>query len=371
MWEHLPDHLREPLTMNNSTTLQWGTGRLQVLPSTERAGRSGTNTVFIMDEADRHPYLEAAYTSARPTVADVKSGKLILMSTRNWERQDSFFLKLFREAPSNGFCRQFVGWQARPGRSQAWYDNEARGYPDRYVFQAEYPGSIEEALAVPSSLAAFDPAVLETHLGQCASPVDTLGAASIFVKPLLGHRYCAFTDTSHGVGKDYGVTVVLDATVNRFVADVVSNTLTPEELADQSIGLLQRYGYPTWGIEDNDWGRSCIKRAEMRNYPRLYQEDGANNPGWRTGRNRSEMWSQLVEAHNQQLVFFSNAIGLKQFADVIRNPDKKGRIEAISGGHDDYPLACAGAWQVKEQATRLHGENRRRLAPMGAGGYNW
>jgi len=50
--------------------------------------------------------------------------------------------------------------------------------------------------------------------------------------------------------------------------------------------------------------------------------------------------------------------GLSQFFTVIRNPDKRGRIEAQSGTHDDYPMAVGIAWQLRQSA--------RTIPPSGA-----
>ena len=46
--------------------------------------------------------------------------------------------------------------------------------------------------------------------------------------------------------------------------------------------------------------------------------------------------------------------GLTQFFDVIRNPDKQGRIEAPQRKHDDFPIACALAWKRRSKAKRIH-----------------
>jgi hypothetical protein len=44
--------------------------------------------------------------------------------------------------------------------------------------------------------------------------------------------------------------------------------------------------------------------------------------------------------------------GIAQFTQTIKNPDKNGRVEAIEGGHDDYPLAVGGALQMIRYARK-------------------
>jgi hypothetical protein len=50
------------------------------------------------------------------------------------------------------------------------------------------------------------------------------------------------------------------------------------------------------------------------------------------------------------LITIPSKNGLSQFSTVIRNPDKDGRIEAMVGTHDDYPMAVGLAWQMRKEA---------------------
>ena len=62
--------------------------------------------------------------------------------------------------------------------------------------------------------------------------------------------------------------------------------------------------------------------------------------GIRTGpATRIEIYGAVIPAVNNHQVIIYNKEGLKQFYDVIRNPEKNGRIEARRGGNDDYPVA--------------------------------
>ena len=62
------------------------------------------------------------------------------------------------------------------------------------------------------------------------------------------------------------------------------------------------------------------------------------------------MWGDLMEAVTTRHITIPNEDGLLQFGDLIRNPDKAGRIEALQGSHDDYPTAVGLAWNGRNRA---------------------
>ena len=195
--------------------------------------------------------------------------------------------------------------------------------------------------------------------------VRTLGngvQANIFQEFQPGNRYAAATDTSHGTGQDYAVTLIYNTDTGYVVADIYSNVVNATELAVASVELLNSYGSPTWGIEDNEWGIMAIAMAVELRYKRLYYQEN-KEPGWHThdsmyhGKgSRYQVWGDIIEAINHRFFHIPNKEGLAQFFTVIRNPDKKGRIEAQQGAHDDYPMTLAIAFQLKEYARPAAGD---------------
>ena len=76
--------------------------------------------------------------------------------------------------------------------------------------------------------------------------------------------------------------------------------------------------------------------------------------GWYTDKdNRPLIWHGLIAAFKARLVTVPHKEGLGQFNQVIRND--KGRVEARQGGNDDYPLAVAGAWYIRDWAHQAAG----------------
>ena len=374
-YEALPPEFQQPLGLPDNReqmTFQSGS-RILTLPSTEAAGRGLNPTLVVIDEADFHEYLDACYNSVKPGLDD-NNGQLVMTSTVNPYKMGSLFQQLYLSSPENSFKKLFFGWRVRPNRDQTWYDERKSQYPDQALFQKEHPETEQEAFAPARALAAFDMEVLTMMKQDNKEPVETptMGngvRVNIYQPFQPGKRYAAGTDTSHGTGHDYAVTVILDAVTGYIAADIYSSVLNPSELGVASVELLNMYGSPIWGIEDNDWGILTITTAQDLRYRRLYYRDDAH-PGWHTydssGMTRGSryvLWGDLIEGIQARAITIPNAEGLAQFVTVIRNPDKRGRIEAQSGTHDDYPMAVGIAWQLRTMARPSAADRGRTDTP--------
>ena len=358
VYEHLPNDLRVPLGTDSRQQMEFPSqnSRISALPSTEKAGRSSTASLVIMDEADFHEHLEANYNAVKPTIDDV-GGKLILVSTSNPLKMRSLFKDTYQTAPHNGFTRVFYGWNVRPNRDNAWYAQQRLEYADPSLFEKEYPATDDEALAPPRTIACFNHDILHMMRQDCKQPAYVmqcgLGEARIYQDFHPGKRYVAATDTSGGTGNDAAVTVIIDITTGYVVADIVDSLLPPDQIVLASSSLLGRYHNPVWAIESNSSGILAIAAAQSIRYPNLFYRDD-DKPGWLTDeRNRWLLWGELNEAVSSRLITIPNEDGLAEFYSVIRNPDKDGRIEAQSGAHDDYPTAVGIAWQMRKLARPI------------------
>lgn len=353
--QYLPRHLQGVVVKENIKTLEFKNGsRIMAFPSTKDAGRGQTATLAIQDEADFHENADANTEALKPTLD--AGGQLIQCSTVNKRVQVTLFKANYKGAPENGFATRFYGWDVRPSRDEAWYERVRAEAPttdgmspDLYM-ESAYPRNEIEALRPTRALAAFDPDVLDAMGSDIKAPVETLGVHNIYQLPSPGGRYTAGTDTSHGVSGDFSVTVVMNVVTGMVVADIMNSSLSPEELASASKKLLERYDSPIWIIEDNDWGILTIRMAESLGYPRLYHRN-KENVGWRANnQTRTIMWGDLIEAVETRVITVPSQDGLQQFHDLIRNPDKGGRIEALVGSHDDYPTAIGLAWLGRDKA---------------------
>lgn len=367
-------------------------GKIDALPSTADAGRGRNPVLVIFDEADFHDYLEEAINSVKPGLDD-RRGQLVMASTWNPYKTGSLFQRTYQSL-SNGYKHRFWPYNVRPGRDEVWYEQTKSEYDDQALFEKEYPRSREEMMAPANAIAFFHLPTIRAMMDDCKEPIETVlvgngVSANIWQKMMPGKRYTAATDTSHGTGHDYAVTGVKDMSTGYTVADIYSNVIDPVELAIASVELLRDYyDSPIWGIEDNDWGIQTIRIAQEMKYPRLfYRDDEGEKPGWHTfdtaahatEGSRFVMLGDLARAVKARLTTIPNREGLAQFMTMIRNPKKSGKVEAQEGGHDDYVMMEAIAWQLRHLARPAGSMGRANTdaedfsfkRPRRAGRYGW
>jgi len=346
---------------------------LRALPSTETAGIGFSASIIDFDEWEQHPYATQNFYHAKPTI-DSGAGQLIGTFTVDPWKAESLARTTFQNAldKKNSFTPLFFPFGVRPGRNEKWYrrilheltSQELEGLTPELYMQKNYPRSISEALSPIQTSAAFNLQSLDAML-QDTTRVKVIcdgldmNVCNIYQDFHLGEFYIAATDTSHGVGKDFSVTCIMNVQTGVVVADIMHNLIPPEELAYHSIQMLERFRNPLWYIEANDRGATTISKVVELGYRHLgYQDEkrtklgflteGHRTPGGLKG-TRTELWGELIPAINNRQIVIHNLQGLRQFFDIVRNAAKEGRIEAKSGRHDDYPMAVAICWYKKDE----------------------
>jgi hypothetical protein len=373
--------------VDSMSKLEFANGSLiEAMPSTERAGRSITGAVVVFDEADFHEYLEENFEAAKPLINDLQykvevdengqetfkvkndkfvplpqreQRKFIMISTSNPKTITSKFKETFLAAPENNFKRIFHGWDVRPGRTEEWLEGVKAESDDAALFEKEYPKTAEQALAPTKADSVFDREALEHMRTLTAPALLTIDPINVYVKRVAGAKYGAASDPSHGTGGDFAVSGVVDFRTMTVVADIMRDDLGTQDLAFETIRMLEMYGNPIWGIEDNDWGKDTISAANAQNYRRLYKRKskGGKQDGWHTdGHSRWLMWTELVSLVKAGSLRIFNKEGLEQFFTVIKTGNDR-KPEAMKGAHDDYPTMCAIAYQMRHDAFQSIGDN--------------
>lgn len=382
--DNLPKRWLAPYGLDSRSQLSIPAMKTKVtaLPATKNAGRSENVSLVVQDEAEHHEYFEENYKATRPTVGD--GGQFIIGSTVDKTKAQTLFKEMWKTAhnrasSAKGRLALFYPWNARPGRDAAWhqrtYDDvpvqDLKGLSRDLYMEQEYPGSSEEALSPAASLASFNKTVLDAMRRRVKKHIGITGEyGRIYEKRRAGGRYVAASDISHGIGLDMAVTVIMERGTCTVVADIMSPNLEPEALAFESMKLLEEYGKPTWGIEDNDAGILCIRAAERERYPRIFSRRTSRNTkkiGWHTdGKSRWELWGGVRESIDAGQLTVYNQEGLDQFFTCIRNPEHQSRDEAMAGAFDDYPVAVGIALQMPV-GTALHGPPVRLKPSWGTG----
>jgi hypothetical protein len=375
VYDGQPAFLKISIDAKSSTKLSFNIMKssIEALAATENAGIGYQVSRIVCDEHIEHPYASKNYMSAKPAI-DAGGGQFISIFTSNEDKLNSLAVELFIGGINgkNGYTSLFYPYTVRPGRDGEWYDktrlsipeSELQGItPDMYMAR-NYPRSIEEALAPSKTIAVFNKVALDGMMGETESgkvvPEFDSNIVHIYRPYTIGEYYIAASDTSHGVGQDYNVTVVMNVKTGAVAADIYNSKLSPEELAYHSVKLLKLYKEPLWFIEDNDWGRVTISTAGdlgYKNFGRYGGKDGKDKPGWHTSEStRTDIWGSLIPAVNNRQIVVYNKDGIKSLYDIVRKPEKNGRIEAMGGRHDDYGMALGIAWFNRDKVIAMNME---------------
>ena len=362
IYNNLPDFLKFRMGNSSQTELSFPQmlSSIRAFAATETAGISFTASVVICDEHDSHPYAEQNFINIKPTID--AGGQFISCFTPNDPNPDTLAKRLFLDAVEgkNDFTPLYFPWQVRPGRTEEWYKSIMKNIPQKELgaltpelyMQRNYHSSVDEALKPLQTIAAFDQNVIEEMKAEIRKPLNVhpeLDKNIIHIyQDYHPDKYIASADVGHGIGRDYSVLVIMKRGV--VVADILHRTISPSEFALQSVNLLKIFNNPVWYIENNDWGRAVIDTAQALGYSNWgYQDEKKKQIGFHTDeKTRQDLWAALIPAINSRQITIYNIEGLKQFYDIVRNPEKNGRIEAKAGRHDDYPMAVGIAWLKRD-----------------------
>lgn len=369
MYDRLPQFIRDLAAQTNPQSRQ---GREQTdskhqwqLPNGSRAiafpstgGRSYTGSIAIVDEADFIPNLDGLLNAVKPTVD--AGGKLVVLSTVDKTKPQSRFKRIFEAARdgSNGYTPVFYGWDARPGRTQEWYEQECReklaetGSLD--VVYQEYPQTPEQAMAPLSAdkrihadwlAAVFIEQPLYHHPSMPASP-----GLEIYRPPQPGRQYVIGMDPAEGnPGSDDSALEVLDKSTGEEVA-CLAGKLQPEVLTAHADTLGRWYNSAGILCERNNHGHACI--LWLRTHSHLPVIAGHDlKPGWLSNvRGKPLMYDKCAEAIRDKEVIIHSRKTLQQLQSI-----EGATLRAPEGMNDDradaFALAVMAAFRAPPPTT--------------------
>jgi len=368
IYDQLPVFLKPKLGAESKSEMGFPTVKstIRAMPSTKSAGIGYTASILVWDEHAEHEYARENYLHSKPTID--RAGQCISCFTENAWDKDNLATELFEDAlrGKNGWKPIFFPYSVMEGRDDKWYQDVKKSIPEgelsgltpELYMLKNYPRSIEEALSVPQTVSAFNKEVLKAMLEEAGKQPRIQVARegldynyiNIYRDFHLGDAYIAASDVSLGVGKDYQVTCIMNARTGVVVADILSNSINEEIFTMLSLQMLEVYNSPKWYPEFNLYGRRVIEIARANNYRNMgYRDAKREKPGFVTDeKTRMDLFAALIPAINNYQISVFNPKGIMQLGDLIRNADKNGRIEARSGGHDDYPIALGICWLMKK-----------------------
>lgn len=365
MYGHLPRWMQaRELAQDAAVTLTLSTGSRALAFST-RSGRGYTGSLAVVDEADYIPDLGHFLNAVKPTIDG--GGQLFLVSTSDKTRPVSAFKNLFRAATrhTGDYRALFLPWHARPDRDRAWYVRTRaemfaqRGTDDDFL--AEYPASIEEALAPEQlnrrlPLAWVSQCTVECrssgHVpGQDVPGLDLSGldlpGLTIYQTPRPGRRYVVGADPAEGnPHSDESAATVVDGETWAQVA-VLAGRVEPGIFAGYLAQLAAYYNDAGILVERNNHGHSVLLAlAADEQGALLHGYDG--KPGWLNNvKGKPLLYAWLADALRSGACEIRDGTTANQLASIQASD-----LAAPSGLADDramsFALAIAGA---REEST--------------------
>jgi hypothetical protein len=373
IYNHLPDFMRIKLGHDSSGLLDFPANQSEIvaLPSTANAGRSTDATWVVQDELEFHPYAWENTNAVQPTIE--AGGKIIRISTVNKmiSREKSLFQTKWidcYEGKTNGISI-FLGAELRPVRIEGltfdeWWEREIVPKYTELNREQEHPRTLKDALKEVHSRMYFDAEVTDLAIqSDCLSPLNDdltkqYSMIKIFKKPIPGEKYVCFTDPSDGK-EDPHATIVLCPRTGDQMAE--SHGKVPADQCAVIHDALVRYynnAHNSWESNAFAGGTFTNTIISLKTPNQQIQKKGKEDRHgmWTSdthskGGVKSTMLSDLERAFaNRAFVPHSKdcLIEMKNF--IV--PEGQVYPEAKPGCHDDYIMACAGAWQLSKAIPR-------------------
>jgi hypothetical protein len=150
LYHHHTDKLPRIERQNTTRILFENGSTIRSLPATQKAGRSFTASLVILDEFAFMQWGDKLYTAVKPTVDN--GGKLIVLSSA--DSNGSTFHQFWNTAVAgdSGYTAVFLPWSAHPDRGANWRRERLAESANPRDVKREYPESAGEAFALASGL---------------------------------------------------------------------------------------------------------------------------------------------------------------------------------------------------------------------------
>jgi len=207
-------------------------------------------------------------------------------------------------------------------------------------------------------------------------PVKTVSDFKMFYKYNPSRKYGAGHDVAGGVGLDSSTSVFIDFSCipKKVVATYKSNTISPEHFGDEIARQGRYYGECIVAPEKNNHGHATIGRLKQV-YSNIYvtkqkkvkavKQNSAPEFGWHTNAvTKGDMISALKDAVEKGELQLTDPDLVQELKDYTRN-DLIDRDEDIrlTTRHFDLLIACAIAWQTKDDAQAVVKKKRAYVQP--------
>jgi len=342
----LPDFLRVPLGKDQSSLLSFPSmhSRIRALPSTEDAGVGfGGATRVVMDEFEYHRYDRQNYSEILPPILD--GGQLIIQSTADKLKINTLFKEIYIAAKhgDNNFYPIFFPYDVLPKRTIEWYNSIDLPASEK---ECRFPRNEKEALETLKTRAFFDLDAIDSMYSDVMVPLTHdlsnkyRGLVRIYRLPVIGKRYCLFTDPSDGKD-DPHATIVINAVTGEQMAES-HGKIPADEVAQIHDELVRLYLNAFNGYEINATAGghfdSKIKELGTPNQCHRLKTDGKLDNklwGWWTSKAiKDKAVRKLEEAIRLRQIIPHSKECLDEFSRFMQPEGEE--PQKPRGGQDDY-----------------------------------
>ena len=384
---HLPYATIPELVTENKSELRFEStnGAIIAFPSTPNAGRGYTFSRFVADEAAFHEHAAINY-EAYSIAAEY--GQIIIVSSAGDDEDrgaaNPWFQRFWQAARdgTNGFIAKFYPFSVRPGRTEAWYEREARRLSARAgAMQREFPRTPEEAFHSMLLLfldqeaieegreyaASLPPLGAVTRLPEELQRAEVIPHLRLWALPRPGEPYVCGIDGAEGKGLDYTVSYVLEARTLRHVAALRENVLEPSEHGRAAAALAKWYNN-AWCMVERSHGEAILMQLALAGCRIYGHEEGTPeqqafrrrgggeqrppSPGMpMTGQTRPGLLDDLAEVVHDRAFSSPDPVFWREAATFVTVVTAGGtrRAQAAAGAHDDTQIAAALAVRMARQ----------------------
>ena len=389
--DNMPDGFRPTLQKSNAKEILFDENksgyRLYTAGSPE-AGRGTTPTIAHLSEVGFWTHDEKILAGLFQGISQAEGTEVILESTANGASGE--FWRLFQGAlrGENEYKAIFIPWFATEEyRREAPENFERTLEEDELVekynldnnqlywrrlkiaeggenkFQQEYPSNAEEAFIVSGNtvfdqeklndLVATEPETLREYNGVTGEFTEMKeGSLSIWEYPQFDVPFVVAADVAQGVGQDYSCAIVMNPS-REIVAMYRNNRIDPTEFGEVLFYLGRYYNNALLCVESNSIGLATLLRLDQMRYVNLYYQtkvadlsssEGAR-PGFKTTMaTKPQIIGLLQNALNEDDIYIPSQTIIRELKTYISKDS--GKMEAMSGCHDDTVMACAMGLEV-------------------------
>lgn len=330
-------------TKDDQHVLEFPNGsRFLAFPS--NAGDSYTAATALVDEADLVPDLNKLLRAVKPTTDN--GGQLILCSRSNKDEPASEFKQVYNKSKegTNGWASTFLPWNARPDRTQEWYEIQKQEIKDRTgAFDdlwEHYPNTDIEALSARILNKRFPPYWFdpiyfdEPWLNALEIEVPGFkmwGMADPEEKYVLG------VDVAEGdeASDDSAVEILNSKGIQ---VGELHGRINIEIFSEYIVAIVKYYNNAKVLVERNNHGHAVITRLKDHEVQLIRGHD--TKYGWlTTERGKAEMYTRVADRVRKQLVQIKSKTCVNQLMSLERAtlsaPEKLLDDLAVA-----YGLAC-------------------------------